>query len=80
LSDALDAPIIISVGAAANVRDALTLLDPVQIVMVEARGHKANFHLAIEDASGDSAIVEYIGGKRVVHHGRQYSVMTNDPP
>jgi penicillin V acylase-like amidase (Ntn superfamily) len=65
---------------AANVRDALTLLDPIQIVMIEARGHEATVHLAIEDASGDSAIVEYIGGKRVIHHGRQYRVMTNDPP
>ena len=47
--------------------------------MVEANGHKANVHLAMEDASGDSAIVEYIGGKPVVHHGRQYTSMTNDP-
>ncbi|SNT08049.1 choloylglycine hydrolase [Sphingomonas laterariae] len=36
-------------------------------------------HLAISDASGDSAIVEYIDGKQVIHHGRQYQVMTNSP-
>jgi choloylglycine hydrolase len=36
-------------------------------------------HLSISDASGDSAIVEYIGGKQVIHHGRQYQVMTNSP-
>jgi choloylglycine hydrolase len=65
---------------ATNVRDALTLLDPIQIVMIEAGGHKASVHLAIEDASGDSAIVEHIGGKRVIHHGRRYRIMTNDPP
>ncbi len=46
---------------AATVTEALALLDKVQIVMVEAKGHKANVHLAIEDASGDSAIIEYIG-------------------
>ena len=36
-------------------------------------------HLSISDASGDSAIFEYIDGKLVIHHGRQYQVMTNDP-
>lgn len=36
-------------------------------------------HLSISDSSGDSAIVEYIGGKQVIHHGRQYQVMTNSP-
>ncbi|UUE94636.1 linear amide C-N hydrolase [Comamonas thiooxydans] len=36
-------------------------------------------HLSISDASGDSAIVEYIAGKQVIHHGRQYQVMTNSP-
>jgi choloylglycine hydrolase len=65
---------------AATVGEALALLDHVQPVMVEANGAKTTVHLAIEDASGDSAIVEYIGGKQVVHHGRQYRVMTNDPP
>ena len=65
---------------ASSVNEALALLDTIQVVMVEAHGHKATVHLAIEDASGDSAIVEYIDGKPVVHHGRDYRVMTNDPP
>mgnify|MGYP003583459555 CR=1 FL=1 len=39
----------------------------------------ATLHLSMSDASGDSAIVEYIGGKQVIHHGRQYQVMTNSP-
>jgi choloylglycine hydrolase len=64
---------------AATVKEALALLDTVQVVMVEAQGHKANVHLAIEDASGDSAIIEYVNGQRVVHHGREYRIMTNDP-
>ena len=64
---------------AGTVAEALKLLEDVQIVMVEANGHKANVHLAMEDATGDSAIIEYIGGKPVVHHGRQYTIMTNDP-
>ncbi|MBV8794866.1 MAG: linear amide C-N hydrolase, partial [Hyphomicrobiales bacterium] len=51
----------------------------IQLVAIEAHGHKANVHLALEDAGGDSAIIEYIDGKPVVHHGREFRVMTNDP-
>jgi choloylglycine hydrolase len=65
---------------AATVKEALALLERVQVVMVETNGHKATVHLAIEDATGDSAIIEYVNGKRVVHHGREFRVMTNDPP
>lgn len=64
---------------AATVTEALAALESVQIVPAEARGRKATVHLALADASGDSAIVEYIDGKRVVHHGREYRIMTNDP-
>ncbi|BAR99963.1 choloylglycine hydrolase [Blastochloris viridis] len=42
-------------------------------------GEPGAVHLAISDATGDSAIFEYIGGKLVIHHGRQYQVMTNSP-
>jgi choloylglycine hydrolase len=65
---------------AANVDEVLKALEGVQIVMAEARGHKGTVHLAMEDASGDSAIIEYIDGKPIIHHGRQYTIMTNDPP
>lgn len=37
-------------------------------------------HLAVEDAGGDSAIFEYVGGKLVIHHGPEFRIMTNDPP
>jgi len=37
-------------------------------------------HLAISDPSGDSAIIEYVAGKLSIHHGRDYTVMTNSPP
>ena len=36
-------------------------------------------HLALEDAGGDSAIIEFIAGQPVVHRGREFRVMTNDP-
>ena len=40
---------------------------------------KATVHMAVSDASGDSAVIEYLKGKPVIHHGRQYQVMTNSP-
>jgi penicillin V acylase-like amidase (Ntn superfamily) len=42
-------------------------------------GRKAAGHLSLADASGDSAIFEWISGKLVIHHGGQYRVMTNSP-
>jgi len=44
-----------------------------------ANGIAAAIHMAISDATGDSAIFEYIDGKLVIHHGPQYVVMTNSP-
>ncbi len=43
-------------------------------------GNPAAGHLAISDSSGDSAILEYLDGELVIHHGPQYTVMTNSPP
>jgi penicillin V acylase-like amidase (Ntn superfamily) len=61
------------------VAEALRLLDDVQVVMISAHGRDATLHLALEDATGDSAILEFDHGRLVVHHGRQYTLMTNDP-
>ncbi|MCO5221448.1 MAG: linear amide C-N hydrolase [Thermomicrobiales bacterium] len=64
---------------ASTVGEALALQDDIQLVMVEARGRQATVHLALEDANGDSAIVEYVDGKQTVHQGSEYQVMTNSP-
>lgn len=51
-----------------------------RVVPIQApTGEPGTVHLSISDASGDSAIFEYIDGKLVIHHGRQYQVMTNSP-
>jgi choloylglycine hydrolase len=42
-------------------------------------GAAAALHLSISDSTGDSAILEYVGGKLVIHHGKQFTVMTNSP-
>ncbi len=36
-------------------------------------------HLALDDARGDSCIIEYKAGKPVVYHSPDYRVMTNSP-
>ncbi len=42
-------------------------------------GRLTTVHLSLSDATGDSAILEWMAGKLRVHHGRDYRVMTNDP-
>ncbi len=50
------------------------------IVALElSSGHAGVAHLSILDPGGDSAIFEYVDGKLVIHHGKQYTVMTNSP-
>ncbi|MGO2132894.1 MAG: linear amide C-N hydrolase [Halomonas sp.] len=55
--------------------------DPFTLVTDKVPGENrlATLHLSLSDASGDSAIIEYIDGKRVIHHSRDYQVTTNSP-
>ncbi|WP_179469236.1 linear amide C-N hydrolase [Mycolicibacterium vinylchloridicum] len=62
-----------------TVAEALRLMDGIEVLKVSARGRDANLHLALEDIGGDSAIIEFAQGRPVVHHGRQFTLMTNDP-
>jgi len=39
----------------------------------------ATVHLSLSDATGDSAVFEYIDGRLVIHHDPSYTVMTNSP-
>ena len=67
----------------ASVAEAVTALEkePFTLVTDNVPGQQrlATLHLSISDASGDSAIFEYINGRQVIHHGRQYQVLTNSP-
>lgn len=54
--------------------------DPIRVIAPTLpNGRSAQCHLAMSDPSGDSAIFEYLGGKLVIHHGKQYKVLTNSP-
>ena len=42
-------------------------------------GAKSTLHLSISDATGNSAIFEYINGNLIIHEGRECQIMTNSP-
>ncbi len=42
-------------------------------------GRLTTVHLSLSDATGDSAILEWIDGDLVIHHSREHRVMTNEP-
>lgn len=67
----------------ATVSEAVAALEkePFNVVtdMVPGEKRLTTLHLSISDSSGDSAIVEYINGKQVIHHNKDYQVMTNSP-
>jgi penicillin V acylase-like amidase (Ntn superfamily) len=49
------------------------------VTVASPTGEPGTVHLSISDASGDSAIFEYLDGKLVIHHGREDQIMTNSP-
>lgn len=67
----------------ATVAEAVAALTaaPLRVATAEVPGENrlATVHLAMSDATGDSAIIEYIDGHQTIHHGRAYQVMTNSP-
>lgn len=66
----------------ATVNEVIANLDKVQVVKTglgEEYPEGLPLHVAIADAHGQSAIIEFIKGEPVIHMGRQYQVMTNEP-
>lgn len=67
----------------ATVQEAVDALkdEPFTVVTANVPGEEklANIHMSLSDSTGDSAIIEYVNGKQVIHHGREYQVMTNSP-
>ncbi len=69
----LDSYATVAEAVAALEREPFTLVTD----KLPGEDRTATLHLSLSDARGDSAIVEYIDGRQVIHHGRQYQVMTN---
>lgn len=50
------------------------------VPLILPNGKSTQFHLSIQDATGDSAVFEYVnGGELKIYHDRRYTVMTNEP-
>lgn len=64
----------------ATVEEALAGLAEVRVESVAMHGAHLGGHLLLEDPSGDSALIEMLGGVPTVHHGRDFDVVANDPP
>lgn len=66
----------------ATVKEAVSAAQaaPFQVVTGRFDGRAVSVHLALTDPTGDTAVFEYLGAKLKIHHGRQYTVMTNSPP
>ena len=65
-----------------TVDEAITAMDEVPFALIAPvlpNGRAAAVHLSLSDASGDSAILEYIDGKLKIHHSSEYRIMTNSP-
>lgn len=67
----------------ASVAEAVIAFDKNEFVVASAfipgTDTYTTIHLSLSDASGDNAILEYINGKLVIHHGKDYITMTNSP-
>lgn len=67
----------------ATVAEAVAWIEQSHVQVVQlidpASGEVPAIHLALNDATGDSVIMEYIDGKLEMHHGREFRVMTNSP-
>ena len=67
----------------ATVKEAVEGLkqESIQIVPVPIPNseHLPTLHISLSDASGDSAIVEFLNGKVVIHHSKEYQIMANSP-
>lgn len=63
----------------ATVDEVVNNMKNIHLVATKIHGRTWPIHLSIEDASGDSAIIEFIQGEAKIYHGNQYRVMTNEP-
>ncbi len=64
----------------ANVKEAVANMKKVRLKPVKLGDKELGAHFAVEDPTGDSAIFEFIDANLVIHHGKKYTVMTNEPP
>jgi len=67
----------------ATVAEAVEWIEQTDVQVVQLNdptgGKPPTIHLALDDATGDSSIIEYVDGEAKVYHSPEYKVMTNSP-
>jgi len=67
----------------ATVAEAVDWIERTDVQVVQLQdptgGGPPTIHLALDDATGDSCIVEYVDGEPRIYHSPEYRVMTNSP-
>jgi choloylglycine hydrolase len=67
----------------ATVEEAVKFIqkDTVQMIPVPIPNskHLPTMHISLSDATGDSAVIEFLNKEVVIHHAKKYQVMTNSP-
>ena len=54
--------------------------DSFQIVpLILLNGYPTLVHVSLSDKSGESPVIEFIGGKPKIYHDKRFTVMTNEP-
>jgi penicillin V acylase-like amidase (Ntn superfamily) len=56
-----------------------TRANPFQVRGTQLGPFVSKQHLTIQDASGDSAVFEYVGGELKIYHDRRARIVTNEP-
>jgi choloylglycine hydrolase len=47
--------------------------------LILPNGYPTLVHVSLSDKSGDSAVIEYVGGQSRIYHDKRFTVMTNEP-
>jgi penicillin V acylase-like amidase (Ntn superfamily) len=67
----------------ASVKEAVDAFRKEEFVVVSANipgtDRFTTLHLSLSDKTGDNAVFEYVEGKLMIHHGMEYTTMTNSP-
>ncbi len=64
----------------ATVDEVVAAFSELQVIPVLIGGKPGTAHISVSDATGDSAIIEFLDGKTSIHHGTGYTIMANSPP
>ncbi|MDQ7782933.1 MAG: linear amide C-N hydrolase [Desulfomonilaceae bacterium] len=63
-----------------TVAEAVNKAPEFRVVAVPIGGRTWPLHVVLHDASGDSAVLDYLEGQLKIHHSRDVNVLANGPP